>query len=105
MASKDVDDYFYRRRLRRIPRNFDLDQLTPADIDKARSLCFELGEAAGLGEMQVERVLSLTGNPISGLKLLAQVTHETERLAKLDRSGKASVSKSKVRKKDPEPKG
>ena len=93
---KEIDDYFYRRRLRRIPRNFDLDQLTPADIDKARELCFEMGRSLGIAAPTIERVLSLTGNPISGLKLFAQMAHETQRLANLDRSGKAGISHAKI---------
>jgi hypothetical protein len=93
---KEVTSYFQERRLQRIPKNFDLDQLTSADIDAARTLCFEMGQALGLAEPEVERVLQLTGNPISGLKLLAQIAHETEKLGRLDRANKAKVSASRV---------
>jgi hypothetical protein len=95
---KEIDEYFYKRRLTRIPRNFDLDQLSPSDIDRARELCVEMGTNLGLNVDQIERVLNLTGNPISGLKLLAQIAHEAEKLARLERGGKAKIAQSRVRK-------
>jgi hypothetical protein len=57
-----------------------------------------MGTNLGLNVDQIERVLNLTGNPISGLKLLAQIAHEAEKLARLERGGKAKIAQSRVRK-------
>lgn len=93
---QEIDTYFRDRKLRRIPKSFDLDLLSPKDIDRARELCFELGGNLGMSDKEIERTLQLTGNPISGLKLMAQCVHESERLGRLDRGGKAKMSDAKI---------
>jgi len=99
---KDIAEYFQKRRLLRIPRNFDLDQLTPADVDRARELCFEFAKDLGMQERHVERILNLTGNPISSLKLLAQIGRESERLGRLELGNKAKLSQARIER-DAEP--
>ena len=36
-----------------------------ADLDDARTLCFECGAERGFPKKQVEEIIRLTGNPIS----------------------------------------
>lgn len=93
---QNIDKYFENRKLTKIPKNFSLDRLTSADLDAARALSFELGQMLNLGQEQVERVINLAGNPISALKLLVQIVRECERLGRLDKAGKAKMSRARL---------
>jgi hypothetical protein len=88
---KKVEDYFDRRKLRRIKPNVSLDDIDGQAVDEARALCFEYGRALGLHQAQIEQVIELAGNPISGLRLLVVISSEARRLHQLEQQGKIAL--------------
>ncbi len=75
------------RHLRRPPRNFNLGQVSGAEVDEARTLMFELGHQMGLDDTLCNRVLEMAGNPVSGLKFMAALTLQARTVARLGARG------------------
>lgn len=88
-----VKKYFDDRKLNPPPPKFDLDNMPGSDIDEARFLCFEYGEAMGLTKKKITEMIELTGNPISTLRLLTNLAVEARRMVKLDNKGKLKLPK------------
>ncbi len=92
---RKVKKYFDDRKLNPPPPKFDLDNMPGKDIDEARALCFEYGEAMGLPKKKIAEMIDLTGNPISTLRLLTNLAVEARRMVKLDSKGKLKLPKPK----------
>lgn len=90
-----VEDYFDRRRLRKIKPTVNLDDFDGLVVDEARILCFEYGGFLGLSKPQIEQVIELAGNPISGLRLLVAISSEAKRLHQLEQQGKIGLPRTK----------
>jgi len=64
-----------------------------SDIDEARALCFEYGKELGFTKARIEKMIDLTGNPISTLRLLTNLAVEARRMVKLENAGKLKLPK------------
>ena len=90
---KKVRQYFDDRKLNPPPAKFDLDNMPGIDIDEARHLCFQYGDALGFSKKKIEDMIKLTGNPISTLRLLTNLAVEAKRMVKLANAGKLKLPK------------
>ena len=90
---KKVRKYFDDRKLNPPPPKFDLDNMPGSDIDEARALCFEYGKELGFSKKRIEKMIELTGNPISTLRLLTNLAVEARRMVKLENAGKLKLPK------------
>lgn len=91
---KKVRDYFDARKLNPPPQKFNLDDMANGDIDEARFLCFTYGKELGFSEKKIEDMITLTGNPISTLRLMTNLAVEARRMVKLENAGKLKLPKS-----------
>ncbi|MCA3217679.1 MAG: hypothetical protein ING59_03795 [Burkholderiales bacterium] len=94
-----IDKYFKDRKLSPPPKVINLNEFTGADVDLARALCFEFGEKLGLPKTEIEHMIAMTGNPISTLRFLTNLSMEAKRLVKLQEHQKLSLPPSS----DPKP--
>jgi len=85
---KKVREYFDKRKLNPPPPKFNLDEMAASDIDEARYLCFEYGRELGFSQKKIEDMITLTGNPISTLRLMTNLAVEARRMVKLESAGK-----------------
>jgi hypothetical protein len=85
---KKIQEYFDKRKLNPPPPKFNLDEMAASDIDEARLLCFEYGKELGFSKKKIEDMIELTGNPISTLRLMANLAVEARRMVKLENAGK-----------------
>ena len=86
-----IDKYFIDRKLRRIGKTISLTEIGGDAVDEARALCFELGKLLGLEKKNVESMITLTGNPISTLRLMVTLGREARRVATLQSKGKLTL--------------
>lgn len=85
---KKVREYFDKRKLNPPPPKFNLDDMAKSDIDEARHLCFEYGKELGFSNKKIEDMITLTGNPISTLRLMTNLAVEARRIVKLENARK-----------------
>lgn len=88
-----IDKYFRDRKLSPPPKVLDLDNFRGEDVDLARSLCFEFGEKLGLQRSEIEHMIAMTGNPISTLRFLTNLSLEAKHLIRLQERQKLSLPK------------
>lgn len=88
-----IQKYFDDRKLSPPPDRLDLDNFSPKDIEEARHLCFELGGKLDLTKERVESMIELTGNPISTLRLMVNLSNEARRIVRLEEAGKLKLPK------------
>jgi len=86
-----VEDFFNERRDLASQRKIALDERHSSDIDTARQHCLSLGNLMGFTPTQVDSIVKLTGNPISGLKLMVALARENRRIADLERAKKLHI--------------
>jgi hypothetical protein len=88
---RKVDGYFAERKLRDLRRTGSINDIDGKFIDEARALCFEYGRYLGLPDERIDGIITLTGNPISALRLLVSISSEARRLYKLQEQGKIKL--------------
>lgn len=83
-----VEDFFEKRRKRK-KQNKDvvLDDAMVTDVDEARGLVLLVGEKLGFDALSAERVIDITGNPITALKYMVALANEARKLTALENSG------------------
>jgi hypothetical protein len=83
-----VDKFFDRRKkLKRPTRSVSLDAEMSRDVDDARDLVFAVGERLGFDALSVERLIDITGNPITALKYMVALGSEARKLSTLEQEG------------------
>lgn len=88
---KKVDGYFSERKLRDLKKTGSIEDIDGQFVDEARALCFEYGRYLGLADERIDGVITLTGNPIAGLRLLVGISNEARRLYQLQEQGKIKL--------------
>jgi hypothetical protein len=81
-----VDKFFQRSpKRRRSGRQTEVDDVLKLDVDEARGLVFAVGTGLGFDDLSVERLIEISGNPITALKLLVALGNEARKLTNLQR--------------------
>ena len=85
----------FLRQCGRIGRSgkISLDEKTAVAISDAEKLYKEVAPVLGFSPKDATRILELTGNPISALRLMAAIAKSSDRLAELQRAGKLKIPK------------
>ncbi len=92
----DVNKFFEDRKHLRRPRGaIEVGPKTAIDVDEARRLMFEMGDAMGYSAAECERILGMVNNPIAGLKFMVALANETRKLAVLSEKGLLSFPEQK----------
>ncbi|WP_150526500.1 hypothetical protein [Roseibium sediminis] len=87
-----IEEFFSRRRhLQKAQKNFELNSEAVQDIDTARELMFELGDALGYNSEDCEKILNMLNNPIAGLKFMVALAKETRKISELSQKGLLSL--------------
>lgn len=85
---KKADAFFAKKKsLRKAPRKNALDDEMTVDVEEARKLAFQVGNCIGFDNAAVERIIEISGNPITALKYLVAIANEARKLTELERSG------------------
>jgi hypothetical protein len=83
-----VDKFFEkRRRLRKPTKTVTLDAAMGRDVDEARELVFAVGERLGFDALSTDRIIDITGNPITALKYMVALANEARKLTELEKGG------------------
>jgi hypothetical protein len=83
-------------------RNFNLTAVAGRDIDDARALMFDLGGMIGLDKAMCERVLDMSGNPISGLRFVVALALQARKISVLQDRGLLKLAQGAVTEAEPE---
>jgi hypothetical protein len=86
-----IEEFFERRKLKKVANNFNADQFPSSAIDEATDLCYEFGELMSLNKKFVDDSITITGNPISALRMLASMAKEARRIDQLVSDGKLKL--------------
>ncbi len=85
---KKADAFFAKKKsLRKAPRKNALDDEMGLNVDEARLLAFQIGHQIGFNEPAVERIIEISGNPITALKYMIAIANEARKIADLERNG------------------
>lgn len=92
-----IDRFFEERKLRKIPRRVDVGATIQAkDLDDARKLCDELAPKLGFSQRDVDKLIDLTGNPISSLRLMVALSNESRRMLEMEEHGKLKLPRKSI---------
>ena len=85
---KKADAFFAKRKsLKKAARKTELDDEMKLNVDEARTLAFEIGRQIGFNEGAVERIIEISGNPITALKYMIAIANEARKIAELEKHG------------------
>lgn len=85
---KKADAFFAKRKtLQKASKKTALDEEMKLNVDEARALAFEVGSRIGFNQSAVERIIEISGNPITALKYMIALANEARKIADLEKAG------------------
>jgi hypothetical protein len=85
---KKADAFFEKRKsLQKAAKKTALDDEMKLNVDEARLLAFQIGQQIGFNEPAVERIIAISGNPITALKYMIAIANEARKIADLENAG------------------